>query len=88
MATIPGGAEAPWMLASPIAALNDAGDGEVIREVFRLGGLSAEHPILLAWNSPTTKSRRLLHQLAEDARLLRDVPGFGDPAYTLSSERP
>lgn len=77
-----------WTQAPAIAELDDAADCETIKEVFKLDRLDPSHPIALAWGNASAKSRRLLHQLAEDARLLRGVPGFGDLCKKIRTDVP
>lgn len=79
-------ANAPWTAAQPIATLNDELDCSTIGEIFQKARLRVDHPIVLAWNKPCEESRRLLHQIAEDARQLRNVPGFGDLCKKIRSD--
>lgn len=70
----------PAWTKSPKVAIehDDASDATTVSEVFQLARLAATHPIVAAWHTADERSRRLMHQLAEDARLLRRVVGFSD----------
>lgn len=78
-----GGKNAPkWLLAPCIPAVKQRTreDLDLLKEVFRIERLPSTHPLHEVWHRSgdavaLAEARYDLHQLADDVRLVRDVPG-------------
>lgn len=89
-----GGKDAPkWLLAPCIRTVKERTreDLELLKETFRIERLAAEHPLHELWHRSgdavaLAEARYDLHHLADDVRLVRDVPGGRQLLQTLVND--
>jgi hypothetical protein len=89
-----GGRNAPkWLLAPCIPAVKQRTreDLELLKAVFRIEQLEASHPLYELWHrthdaTALAEARYDLHHLADDVRVVRDVPGGKQLLNTMVSD--